>query len=583
MPVEAPTVTRGHTIDPRGATDLGQQRSFSCARSLALFAVRPRWHGAPLEIVALLAIILLGFAFRADGLMLLPRLTDETEEVRIGLQVARGEPPALVGVKPYIGNLFTLLVALAFRLIGPNIEVGRLVVLVAGTLTMVPTYLLGRELGGAGSGPVARGRMVGMLAALLLAVSGPHIMTVSRIAYSNSLTPLFTTTALWLLCRALVRRSSSSLVASGLVFGLAVQTHVSALSLVPGLVAAVRAAAQPGYQDTGIGRRRWPGPALLMATAGVALFMVANLVVFNLEHRLASVDAAGERVEQYVGDDPWTLIAWCERLVAIVRAVALAIAGQVSEAAWPLERLGSPFVVLPVLLALLGLWAFGRRRAWLPLTVALSVMLCVSILNGRVEALVPRVRHYATLLPLGAVLIAEGVAALRELLRRRWHATWISPAFVATATLVLVTGPLSALRDYQSDRLARPEKNNAAYLDVLRGIAESGSLEDRVYLDDELADVRTFSGGQMLQHLQYGLLVVGQEVQVIDVEDDRLPIGRHGTQSKRLIIAADDLEPAAARYHLEPLPGDPGDGAALRAFRAFPRDISDERSALAGP
>jgi hypothetical protein len=308
--------------------------------------------------------------------------------------------------------------------------------------------------------------------------------------------------------------------------------------------------------------------------------MVANLVFFNAIHRLAGLDAAGERVDQYVGADPWTLIGWGERLLDLARAIALAIAGQVSEVAWPVERLGSPFVAGPVLLALCGLWAVSHRGIWLPLLVALSVLVAVSMLNGRVEALVPRVRHYASLLPLGAVLIAEGVALLHAELHRRWHASWVGPVYLATATIFLVAGPVSVLRDYEADRLSRPDRNNQTYLDVLSGVAASGAPDERVYLDDELADVRTFSGGQVLDHLTFAFAVIGQEYDIIDVEREPLPIGRSGPQSKRLLLAADDIEPAAARYRLEPLPGDPGDGASLRAFRAFPRDISDEHRML---
>src|SRR5439155_7087596 len=57
-----------------------------------------------IEVTVLLAIVLMGLCLRVDGLMILPRLTDETEEIRLGLRVARGEFAPLVGVKPYIGG-----------------------------------------------------------------------------------------------------------------------------------------------------------------------------------------------------------------------------------------------------------------------------------------------------------------------------------------------------------------------------------------------------------------------------------------------------------------------------------------------
>lgn len=95
--------------------------------SLPSWSRPSRRLGVAVELVVLVTIVLVALALRADGLMLLPRLTNETGEVRIGLQVARGETLPLVGVKPYTGGLFTLLVAGAFRVLGPSIEIGRLV------------------------------------------------------------------------------------------------------------------------------------------------------------------------------------------------------------------------------------------------------------------------------------------------------------------------------------------------------------------------------------------------------------------------------------------------------------------------
>src|SRR5688572_14359601 len=160
-----------------------------------------------LEVLVVLAILALAAAVRADGFMVVPRLTDETLEVALGLRLAREGGLPLVGYAPHIGGLFTYLTAGMFLLLGPKIEAGRVLVLITGVLTILPTYLLGRDLGqslasgdlrdasGDEIGDPDRGllcgRLVGLTAALLLALWGPHIATSSRIAYSNSMTPLF--------------------------------------------------------------------------------------------------------------------------------------------------------------------------------------------------------------------------------------------------------------------------------------------------------------------------------------------------------------------------------------------------------
>src|SRR4051794_20971057 len=95
-----------------------------------------------LEVAAVLAILALGLVLRTNGLMDLPRFGDETREVQLGLRVARGEAFPLVGVDPYVGALFTYLVAGAFWMVGSTIEAGRLLVMTAGLLTIGLTYLL---------------------------------------------------------------------------------------------------------------------------------------------------------------------------------------------------------------------------------------------------------------------------------------------------------------------------------------------------------------------------------------------------------------------------------------------------------
>src|SRR5690348_15948182 len=80
--------------------------------------------------VAVAAIVLGAVAVRLQDLMLVPRLTDETEEVLVGLRIFHGEALPLVGADTYIGALFNYLLAGAFALFGPHPETGRLLVMV---------------------------------------------------------------------------------------------------------------------------------------------------------------------------------------------------------------------------------------------------------------------------------------------------------------------------------------------------------------------------------------------------------------------------------------------------------------------
>lgn len=548
-----------------------------------------------LEVLEVLAILALAAMIRADGFMVVPRLTDETLEVALGLRLAREGGFPLVGYAPHIGGLFTYLTAGMFLLLGPKIEAGRVLVLIAGVLTVLPTYLLGRDLGQTlvywervrtRERSLLCGRLVGLTAALLLALWGPHIATSSRIAYSNSLTPLFTMTGLWLANRALSRRSNLALVASGAALGLALQTAVSALSVGAGVAAAILLPWLHGVVRRG-SDPVWPRPRALLAAAGAGLLMVANLLVYNLIAGPATASTAGNRIGRYVGEDAWTLDAWGDRLVGLLQAAALAVGGHTSEYEATPDALLSPMVVVAVALALLGLAVSARRGIWLPLLVTISVIVSVSLLNSRVEPIVPRVRHYVTLVPLGMVMIAVALAWLygrlvgwrradedaapgRTRSRMSGGGIWLVRAGLVLVPVLLAGGSLASYGAYEAERLSRPDKNNAAYLAVLEAVAASGKVDERLYLDDELGEQLTMSGGRMLSHLRYAFLVRGQEQDTIEIDEERLPIGQRGTSSRRLVLSAGSVEMAAQRYRLVPLPGEPGDGAPIRAFRAYP-------------
>lgn len=354
--------------------------------------------------------------------MVVPRLSEETLEVERGLRLAREGGLQLVGLQPYTGSLFTYLLAATFFIVGPKIEAGRLLMLTAGVLTIIPTYLLGRDLGrsldrqfdrGAHvEGSLVRvrrlayGPLVGLIAALLLALSGPHIATSSRIAYSSSLVPLFTMFGLWLVQRAISRRSNFALVVSAAAFGLAVQTHVSAVSAAPGVLAAVLlptlvAARRDGIRKTAGEMVRgtmtvWPRLGVLLTAAGTALLMILNMVVYNLMVGPVTVSRMGNEVGRYVGDAPWTLGAWAGRLGSLLQGAALAVSGFTSEIDSTSAALFSPTVVASVALALIGLLVAARQGAWLSLLVTASILLSSRCSTGapsrscRASAITPR-------------------------------------------------------------------------------------------------------------------------------------------------------------------------------------------------
>ena len=96
----------------------------------------------------LLVLALFGAALfaRWPYLLRLPHFTDEIGEIRWAFTILRGEQFPLTGQVKYFGPLQHYLLAASMWLFGPAIILPRLLICIIGGLTVVLTYLLGREL-----------------------------------------------------------------------------------------------------------------------------------------------------------------------------------------------------------------------------------------------------------------------------------------------------------------------------------------------------------------------------------------------------------------------------------------------------
>ena len=101
----------------------------------------------PVEAEALLMLALFGFAMimRWPNLMRLPHFTDEIGEIRWTLGILSGEHFPLTAQVKYFGPVHHYIVALCFWIFGPSLTLPRTIVCVIGALTVVLTYLIGRE------------------------------------------------------------------------------------------------------------------------------------------------------------------------------------------------------------------------------------------------------------------------------------------------------------------------------------------------------------------------------------------------------------------------------------------------------
>ncbi|MCC6625965.1 MAG: glycosyltransferase family 39 protein [Chloroflexi bacterium] len=464
----------------------------------AVDAPDPSRRMAWLPLLLLVLITLGAAAVRLRLLMDVPSFTDETDEVLLGLAIARGERLPLVNDDAYIGALFNYLVAGLALVGGPSAVAPRVLVLIAGVATVPLTYVLGREIAG---------RWAGLLAAGLLATSGLHIVVNSRVAWSHALTPLFTTAALVGLLMALHRRSGWLLVLTGLACGLAVQTHPSAVALLP----AVAGATLLHRQGRAWLRSPWPYLATLAAIAGCWNLLLYNLVL-NPGEALRQADwyDYAYRPKASLGE---YLAALPQYSVDLIRAHGSVYGTRTTLTAY---LVNPAFLVTGALLAAGLALAVARRQWLLPLTFLSAAALLPFF--GRQFGFLPGdvARYLSYLLPAGyalmaaaAVAAAAGALALsRRWLPDRWHAPARigSVALAVAAGLALVWFPLRGTLAFED---TFPRRHETALTNAVVDAAVAARVSP-VFIDESFNQRLLFGGGHLQHSFMYLLDLRGE-------------------------------------------------------------------------
>jgi 4-amino-4-deoxy-L-arabinose transferase-like glycosyltransferase len=358
---------------------------------------------------------------RIQHLTDIPRYADEINEITPAFDIVRGTSFPLVSGPKHLGALFDYVLAGSMLVFGRSPDLPRGLVLVAGLLTVLMTYGYARALGG---------RWAGLLAAGLLAVSAPHVLLSSRVAWSASLTPMLGIGAAWTLERAVSRRQPWLLLATGLLAGLALQAHPSFVTLLPGFAAfgLVR------------GWRLYRRPQVYLAgLIFVAAF--SNVLVYNWQ---SSVGGMRSVSQEYPGEGLGGSV-YVENADEPVRGLVLALASAVDPTRVP--SVSEPYVLFVAALGLTALLAVARRTTALPLLVVASALLLLPLVHDDFKPLL-KARYTMPLIPLVDVAIA--VFLTRILVTGgRWPRVT-----AAGAGLLMLCGSLGSLLHYESEALA---------------------------------------------------------------------------------------------------------------------------------
>lgn len=498
---------------------------------------RRSWVAASVEAVALSGLFVAAAAVRLPYLWSIPQFTDETLDSLRSFAVYEGRQLPLTNTVHYIGAFSNYLEAGAFKLFGPSVYTPRLLTCLLGVLTVIATYWLVRQM---------LGRPAAWLAAALLATSGVHAAASSHLAYPLSSTPLFVTLSAALLVRAVHVRSGWSLAGAAFAFGLALQTHVSALVFLPG------AAAYLLWQGRSLLRSRW------LAVAAF-LFVVAysNMIVYNVATGFGSLKSAAQRnaaYEAYQDDDESAYLVREGRvLVTLLRFPSSALD---TRDDWT-DYARDPIVLVYAGLALAGIGLLARRGDPLPALLLASAVLIYPLLGARHDLLPRQGRYLAPLLPLlfTGLAVAAWHLGLRldAALKAQGVQHGLRATFGALAAGLLVLMPLLALQRYYTESVATGQTNDRLF-QLLWTIEASRPNDELVLLDHQLDQERLGGGGTTLRSLEYMLTVRGVPHRDMDLEPERVA-RRYGEGGVIVVISARTYPKVAGELPLEPVAG----------------------------
>jgi 4-amino-4-deoxy-L-arabinose transferase-like glycosyltransferase len=433
----------------------------------------------------------------------------------------------LTNYDSYYGSLFNYLIGVPMALVGTDPLLPRWIVMVLGALTVLPTFLLGREVAG---------RTAGTIAALLVATGSAHIAVNSHIAWSNCLTPLFTTACFWLLARAQRRSSGLALVGAGLVFGLALQTHPAVIAFAPAIAVFVLWRCRNAVS--------WGWMALAV---GGFLIGYANMVAYNLSTNFDSLRSAqrisGEYATAEDADTGWQLVS--SMLLLLGRLAG----GAVDQRSDVLAYLLDPGVLVSLVLAGIGLVALWRRGEPLPLLAALTFLALLPVVNTKFKTLVT-IRYLMPVYPLLALGIA--VAVINVARRLSTHSVRLGLT-VATLALVATIAPslLSLQRHY--DRLLRTSDTNERILRLRDAIHQARQPKELLIVDEDMGSEIAGTGVTEIRGFRYLLTMDNVPFRSERIAARRLEDALEGAPSVLAVLNGRDLEQVERRLKVQPL------------------------------
>lgn len=541
-------------------------------------------------LLALAFVLALAWILRLPQLQLVPHLTDETGEVLFAHAIAFGGARPLTHTDAYNGPLWAYLLAGTLKLVGSSAMLPRQFALLLGLGTVTATFALGAALARGDRRPYAA-----LVAGALMATSFTHVLVGSRVAWSNSSTPLWTTLTVLALLSAVRKQAAAGsvvevgedpgspadsgtpadsgsptdsdsltvdariggphLVLAGFLGGLALHTHPSVIVFLAGLAL---------WFLLDKGRRAWlrsPWPWLAVIAA---LAAYSPVIVFNLRDGFQSVREAQASVN--AADGP-VLAGWIGGLTGALAQLGRSMVGGFTLdgiARDPLSILAASFYAAAMLAAAVLVardsdLPTGRR---LPLVVVGVALIGLPLFNRNWQGFL-EARYLAFTLPLLYAAAGALAAEWPPWEQQGWRRSALRIGLIALVAL-------PALRVLQYERSALTEALDNRRLWAMTAAAEAGvAAGASVFVDNDLKQVTWRPGGHPRRAIEYLLTMEGipftraplEKIHHFVAADDRpLVLFLAGATADALGTDGDTLTPA----NVTPRPGEGAWGMYLR-------------------
>lgn len=370
-----------------------------------------------------IALTLFAFLLRLPYWDVIPASFDEVDQTSYAFLIAQGQQLPLVGNDSYAGPFYFYLLAGLLRLGILEPMVGRLVVLVSGTLTVPVTYIWVSKMG--------KSVPAGFVAAFLIAINPDMIVVNSHVGGVTLLLPLFTTLFFLFLTLAKQDDKKRWFIAAGVFAGLALQANLlGALYVGSGFLWFFL----PPKKILTLGKGWFTRPVLAI---GCMMLVYSPVILYNLTTHFDTV--AVLQTKSYLWQDNPTLATTLSNLQRLSLQTIRQMSGVLTGNEQISDLVGVPLLYLALMVT--ALIYTTRAVSTLPLFILGTFWLIFPVISNH-YGFITVGRFTSPLIPVWAAVL--GVLAAKSVVKPK-------VTMLVLSGVILTAYPLVSLWQYYQE------------------------------------------------------------------------------------------------------------------------------------